>query len=407
MENSTRTDGTMMRAVVEPGTGVRLEQVEVTVPGPGEVLVRSTLVGICGSDTHAVAAHHPFLTSAYVPGHEAIGVVVALGEGVDGPAVGRRVLLKPNVSCGSCVNCVAGRTNACEQLAWIGCDPSQARAGAMAGFFVAPASNLYPVPDGVGDREAVLVECLATPVHAARIAGDLVGAHVVVLGGGTIGLLCVVAALRAGAGRVVVTDLERTKLDRAVRVGALAGVLASVDDVPAAVRAALGGPADVVFDCVANERSLAQAVAVLRRAGTLLVVGVPPQAGRVELPLVQDWELRVQGCAAYTHEDVLTALDVAAAGRLPVDELVSETYPLAVSCRPSRPRRPTVPARSWSRWGHDKPTGTSHDARLPDERTTIAKIDDVILATRDLRPRPHRPRADRAVTTTRSGRQSW
>jgi L-iditol 2-dehydrogenase len=329
MENSTRMDGTMMRAVVEPGAGVHLEQVEVPVPGPGEVLVRSTLVGICGSDTHAVAAHHPFLTSIYVPGHEAIGVVVALGEGVDGPAVGRRVLLQPNVSCGSCVNCVAGRTNACEQLAWIGCDPSRVRAGAMAGFFVAPASNLYQVPDGVGDRQAVLVECLATSVHAARIAGDLVGAHVVVLGGGTIGLLCVVAALRAGAGRVVVTDLERTKLDRAVRVGALAGVLASADDVPAAVRAALGGPADVVFDCVANERSLAQAVAVLRRAGTLLVVGVPAQAGRVELPLVQDWELRVQGCAAYTHEDVLTALDVGAAGRLPVDELVSETYPLA------------------------------------------------------------------------------
>lgn len=319
---------TMLSSVVEPGSGTRLEQVPVPAPTAGEVLVRSTAVGICGSDTHAMAGHHPFLTAPYVPGHEATGVVESLGEGVDTFQVGQRVLLKPNVACGTCANCVAGRTNACESLAWIGCDSTRVLSGAMAEYFVAPARNLYAVPDELDDQQAALVECLATPVHAARIAGDLTGTRAVVLGAGTIGLLCVVAALDAGAESVVVTDMEQSKIDRAMRCGAAGGVLASSAELETDVRSVLGGPADVVFDCVANERSLAQAVGVLRRAGTLLVVGVPPGPAPVNLPLVQDWELRVQGCAAYTETDMVRAIEIAAAGGLPVAELVSASFRL-------------------------------------------------------------------------------
>ncbi|MBB2922227.1 zinc-binding dehydrogenase [Cellulomonas cellasea] len=324
----TPAPATMRRAVAEPTIGVRLEDTAVPVPGPGEVLVRSTLVGICGSDTHAVAGHHPFLTAPYVPGHEATGVVVGAGPGATAFRPGERVLLKPNVACGTCVNCVAGRSNACEHLTWIGCDPSRERSGAMAGWFVAPERNLFAVPDALDDQAAVLVECLATPVHAVRLAGDLAGARVVVLGAGTIGVLSVVAALRAGAGTVVVTDLDGAKLARAVRVGAAAGVLASSADLEDRVRDALGGPADVVLDCVASERSIAQGVGLLRRAGTLLLVGVPPRVGAVDLPNLQDRELRLQGCAAYTEADVETAIAIAADGGLPVAEVVTATYGL-------------------------------------------------------------------------------
>jgi len=319
---------TMQRAIAEPLVGVRLEPTAVPAPGPGQLLVRTSLVGICGSDTHAVAGHHPFLNAAYVPGHEATGVVVAAGSGTGRIPVGQRVLLKPNVACGACVNCGAGRSNACENLTWIGCDTSRHWSGAMAQFFVAPEANLYPVPDGIDDATATLVECLATPVHAARVAGDLTDARVVVLGAGTIGVLCVVAALNAGATHVVVTDMEQTKIDRAARVGARGGVIASTPDLEQQVRDLLDGPADVVFDCVANERSLAQGMGLLRRAGTLLIVGVPPRPGSIDLPLVQDWEIRIQGCAAYTESDVETSIRVAAAGGLPTSEILSGTYPL-------------------------------------------------------------------------------
>lgn len=319
---------TMRGALLEPRGGVRLEERPVPVPAQGQALVRTTLVGICGSDIHALAGHHPFLTAEYVPGHEAVGVVEGLGGGTTELEIGQRVLLKPNVACGVCLNCRADRSNACERLAWIGCDTSRHWAGAMADSFVAPAGNLFPVPDSVDDRTAALVECLATPVHAVRIAGDLRGALVVVLGAGTIGLLAVVAALRAGAGRVVVTDLDDGKLRRAVRVGAVAGILASDEDADAQVRAALDGLADVVLDCVASERSLAQAVRVVRRAGTVLVVGVPARPVPLPMPLVQDWEIRVQGCAAYTETDVATALAIAVDGGIPTEEIVSGTYVL-------------------------------------------------------------------------------
>lgn len=323
-----RPAASMLRAVVEPRSGVRLEQAPIPSPGPGQVLVRSTLVGICGTDTHAVAGHHPFLDGPYVPGHEATGEVITTGEGAGRLAVGQRVLLKPNVACGTCVNCRAGRTNACEHLTWIGCDPTRHWSGAMAQYFVAPETSLLTVPDSMDDPTATLVECLATPVHATRIAGDLSGARVVVLGAGTIGVLCVVAALHAGAVEVVVTDMEQSKIDRAVRVGARGGVLAGAADLEGEVRGLLGGPVDAVFDCVGNERSLGQGIALLRRAGTLLIVGVPPRPATIDLPIVQDWEIRVQGCAAYTQDDVVTAIGIAEAGRLPTDEIVSGTYPL-------------------------------------------------------------------------------
>lgn len=318
----------MRRALVEPLTGVRLEEHPVPTPAAGEALIASSLVGICGTDTHAVAGHHPFLTSTYVPGHEAVGVVAGLGEGTTGLEVGQRVLLKPNVACGECVNCAAGRTNACERLAWIGCDPSRALSGAMADYFVAPLTNLFPIPGEVDDETAALVECLATPVHVVRIAGDLTGARVVVLGAGTIGALTLVAARRAGAATVVVTDTEPGKLERARRMGADGAVDATAPDADEQIRAALGGPADAVLDCVATERSLCQGVGVLRRAGILLVVGVPPREATLPMPIIQDFEIRIQGCAAYTEADVEAALGIARAGGIPVAELVSATYPL-------------------------------------------------------------------------------
>ena len=318
---------TTMRQVLVAGLNdVTVTDRAVPEPGPGQVRVAVTYAGICGSDTHAVAGHHPLLPPPYLPGHELIGVVDEAGEGVDPAIVGTRAVVKPNVECGECVNCLAGRTNACQTLGWIGCDPSGALPGGMAPFVLAPVRNIFPLPDEVSDVDGVLVECLATPVHAARIAGDLQGARVVVIGAGTIGLFSVIAAKRAGAGVVVVSDPEPSKRERAVQFGADHAVDALDPDFTDATWSALGGTADVVFDCVGIESSIRQAMSVLRRAGTLLIVGVPPRDGVVSLPTIQDWELRVQGCANYTAADIETAIAIAAAGGLPGTAIVSAVY---------------------------------------------------------------------------------
>ena len=316
----------MKQVAVQEDATIAITEVDRPEPGPGEVLVRSRAVGICGSDTHAIAGHHPFLYPPYIPGHEAMGVVEALGAGVAAPAPGTRVMLQPNLSCGECGNCAAGRTNACQNLRWIGCDSSGQLAGAAGEFFVAPATNLFPVSDAVDNETAVLVECLATPVHAVAKAGDLSDARVVIIGAGSIGLLTLVAATHAGARTIAVLDMEQGKLDRALGQGATAAFLNSDPNVAHKVVDALGGHADVVFDCVAHETTVEQAFSFFRRAGSIMIVGVPPRPFSLNMPLIQDWEVRLQGCAAYTAADIRRALEIAESGGIPTDVIVTGRY---------------------------------------------------------------------------------
>jgi L-iditol 2-dehydrogenase len=316
-----------MRQVLVAGLDeVTVVDSPIPVPRAGEVRVAITLAGICGSDTHAIAGHHPMLSPPYYPGHELVGIVDECGAGVDRFSPGQRVMVKPNVECGTCVNCRDGRTNGCQTLQWIGCDPFGVQPGGMAEFMVAPVANIFAIPEEMSDNDSALLEPLATPVHAVRLAGPIGGSNVVILGAGTIGLLSLVAARAAGAGKVVVTDMEPSKLDRALEHGADAVVAATADDFASAVKSSLGGFADVVLDCVGIEASIRQAISVLRRTGTVMIVGVPPRDGVVQLPLVQDWELRIQGSANYTAEDIETAIDIASQGAVLGDTIVSHRF---------------------------------------------------------------------------------
>jgi threonine dehydrogenase-like Zn-dependent dehydrogenase len=148
----------MRRVVVYPGR-IAVEAADIPVPGPGEALVRTLVAGVCGSDLHAARGRHPFVTS--------------------------------------------GRENRCENLQFSGCGYAQ---GGTADYFTLAAGRLHPVPDTLDDQTAALIEPLPTPVHAVRLAGDVGGRAIAILGAGTIGLLTL-AVLRAhSAGRVVTTD---------------------------------------------------------------------------------------------------------------------------------------------------------------------------------------------------------
>jgi L-iditol 2-dehydrogenase len=318
---------TAQRVVAESTGRVKTVTIDVPEPGPGQASVRLTYAGICGSDTHAVAGTHPLLRPPYLPGHEVTGVVEAVGASRDASLVGKRIAIKPNLPCGTCINCRNGRTNACQTLAWIGCDPSGEHPGGMADRFLVPTQSIHLVPPGVSDAQAVLVECFSTPVHATRLAGDLSGARVVVLGGGTIGALQAIAAIRAGAGVVVVSDTEESKRRRALRLGANAAVAADSPTFTEDTLGALNGKADVIFDCVASEASARQWIGVVRRAATVCIVGVPPLDFIVPMPYIQDWEIRVQGCANYNERDFEWAM--AHATCIPCDEIVSDIFPIS------------------------------------------------------------------------------
>jgi 2-desacetyl-2-hydroxyethyl bacteriochlorophyllide A dehydrogenase len=287
--------------------------------------VLTKAVGICGSDLHALAGTHPFIALPCVPGHEVVGVIGKTGEGVTGLEAGMRVILEPNLVCGRCPYCRAGRYNICQQLKVVGCQT----AGAMADAFTAPASRFHPVPDSLTDTQAALVEPLSTAVHAVRMAGQLAGADVAVLGGGTIGLLTLIAAIRAGARAVAVSEPRDSKRQRALRLGAAFCADPLMADPVPPIREALGGHADVTFDCVSSQASTGQAIRLAENGGTVMVVGVAAKDVTIPLPIIQDREIRLAGSAMYVREDVLRAIDLMTDGAVPAGELVTATLLLA------------------------------------------------------------------------------
>ena len=221
--------------------------------------------------------------------------------------------------------CASDRENLCENLGFFGCGYVQ---GGMAEHFTLPADRLFPVPDTLDDHAAALIEPLATPVHAVRLAGDVAGRSVAVLGAGTIGLLTLAVLRARGAGTVISTDPNPRKRDRATALGADATIDARAPDVAGQVREALGGSADVVFDCVAVQSSMDQAIAIADKGGTVVVVGVPAADVTVPLSIVQDHQIRIQGSATYLPEDFRDSAGLLRAGAVKAADFVTATRPL-------------------------------------------------------------------------------
>jgi 2-desacetyl-2-hydroxyethyl bacteriochlorophyllide A dehydrogenase len=317
----------MRRVVVYPGR-IAVEAADVPAPGPDEALVRTLVAGVCGSDLHAAHGRHPFVPLPYRPGHEVVGVIEAGSRWAQGSnlALGQRVIVEPDLPCWTCKMCTTGRENLCENLQFFGCGYAQ---GGMADYFTLAANRLHPVPDALDDNTAALIEPLSTPVHAVRLAGDVAGRSVAILGAGTIGLFTL-AVLRAhGAGPVVSTDPNLAKRQRAEALGADVTIDARAPDVTGQVREALGGSADIVFDCVAVQSSVDQAIAIADKGGTVMVVGVPAGAVTVPLPIVQDHQIRIQGSATYLPEDYAESAGLLGRGAIRTSDFVTATRPLA------------------------------------------------------------------------------
>ena len=314
----------MRRVTVRPGE-VALVEAERPEPRPGEILVQPTVVGVCGSDVHAAAGHHPIVTLPYNPGHEVVGVVCELGGAVTEVQVGDRVVVEPTLPCWECKHCRAGRINLCERLRFFGCVHDQ---GGMADYFTIPANRVHVLPADLTDEQAVLIEPLATPVHAVALNGGVADAAVVIIGAGTIGLLVLAAARAAGARRVVMTDIQQSKRARALRLGADAVVDAARSDVVAAVREELGESADVVFDCVAVQATVDQGIQLALKGGSVMIVGVPVKPVTVPLPEIQDQQVRVQGSAMFMPADFIAATRMIQTGHVREADFITAKFPL-------------------------------------------------------------------------------
>jgi threonine dehydrogenase-like Zn-dependent dehydrogenase len=340
-----------LAGTLAPGRGAAVGPLKIgsndplPLPGPDWVRLTPRLAGICGSDLAMIdgaasAYFDPLVSYPFVPGHEVVGDVISAGGG------GRRVVLVPVLSCITrgfdpvCEQCAAGRVNLCERAAFGHLEP-----GLQSGFctdtgggwstgMVAHTSQLVDVPDDLTDEAAVMIEPTACAAHAAARYD---GHETVIIGGGTVGLLTLVAITatrdkdRSGPLIVTARYVEQRRL--AEELGA--DIVCTPDELPRWVRSTsksmvvgdqLTCGFSHVVDCVGSSESLQQALSVVAPGGDVQLVGMP---GNVSIELTSLWhrEVAIRGSYAYTRDDFNTAIEVVR--RFDLGRLVSATYPLA------------------------------------------------------------------------------
>jgi len=325
-----------MRAAVAEGEGrlVVREFADPGPPGPGEVRVAIRAAGVCHTDVGVVEGYLMQGPPPVIPGHEPMGLVDAIGDGVTELQPGQRVAVDPLVVCGSCTRCLAGQPHICERWrAGIGGFGSlgRARPGGFAEYLVAPARNAVPLPDSLTDAEgAILVDACATSFHAVRRAAVQPGETVLLLGLGGLGQASL-RFLRLVSGlRIIAVDTVEHKLELAAKAGADVVVHAGEEDVAAAVRRETGGTGvDAVVEHTGNPAAAESGVAALRMGGRMVVAGC--SSGAFSVPMVRCCldEINVLGSHGFTHGEILEIVTLIDAGVVRFDDLVSHRLRLS------------------------------------------------------------------------------
>jgi len=309
-----------------------MEVVDMPVPevGDGDLLVRVKACGICGSDVHGFDGSTGRRLPPIVMGHEAAGVVEAVGAAVRDFAPGDRVTFDSTVSCGVCQFCRAGRINLCDNRQVLGVStPDFRRHGAFAEYVTVPARISYKLPDNVPFEHAAMIEAISVAVHAVGLLPLKLGDSVVVVGSGMIGLLVIQVLRLAGAGKIIAVDLEDNKLELARHLGADVGLNPSREDVPKSVLAMTGGTgADCAVDAVGATAPIKTCLAAVRKGGSVALIGnIAPQ---IELPLqsVVSREITLYGSCA-SNGEYPQCIDLLARGAIKVDPIISAKAPLS------------------------------------------------------------------------------
>jgi 6-hydroxycyclohex-1-ene-1-carbonyl-CoA dehydrogenase len=318
-------EGSLTEAAVFYGDkGLRVEEVERPEPDLGEVLVRVAACGICRTDLHYLHGTPTFKKPPLILGHEISGVV----EGPeDDPLQGQRVLLPPVIPCGHCEYCQAGRGTLCRRMVMLG----NHRDGGFAEYVTVPAWAVFPLPEEVPLEEgSILSDAFSTPYHAVVNRAQVrPGQTVAVFGCGGVGLAAVQFADLAG-GRTIAVDLVDEKLRLAKTFGAWETVNPrEVEDVGKEIRRLSDGGVHAALEVIGNPLTMQQAFESLRWGGRLVVVGYSDRKLALSAAKLMFREMEVMGSLGCGLQDFPKIIDLAARGRLKVQEMVSHRLPLA------------------------------------------------------------------------------
>ncbi len=310
-----------MKAAVIDVDRVTVESIPDPTPGPREVVVAVAACGICGTDLH-IADGEFAPTLPVTPGHEFAGEVVAVGTavdaGVDGVRVGDQVAVDPSLYCGECYFCQRGRGNMCERWQAIGVTAT----GGAAEYVAAPVANCVVLPGNIRPVDAALVEPLSCAVHGFDVLAPTMGDHYLIYGAGTMGLMMMELAKRAGAASVSVVDLNPARLETARELGCSAAV-ASADE--------LDRPrgSDNVIDCTGVVAAIEDGLPRVIKGGTFQQFGVANEdaTARFSPFVVYNQEIRIVGSMAVLHS-FDRAAQLLAEGVLRPDVMISDRKPL-------------------------------------------------------------------------------
>ena len=319
----------MRGVIIHAPKDLRVEEVEVPPLGARDVRVRIEAGGICGSDLHYY--HHGGfgtvrLQQPMALGHEIAGTVDAVGSEVTRVQPGMRVTVNPSRPCDACRYCRMGLRNHCLDMRFMG---SAMRFPHVQGGFrqkiTINEEQAVPIAPGMTMAEAAMAEPLAVCLHAARQAGSLSGAKVLVTGCGPIGTLAVVAARHGGAVEIVATDVTSYPLSLARRVGASRTINVAEDADALAPYKADKGTFDVLFEASGNEAALRGALETVRCGGIVVQLGL---GGDMKLPInvIVTKELQLRGTFRFDEEFRL-AVDLMGEGAVDVKPLLTETLP--------------------------------------------------------------------------------
>jgi alcohol dehydrogenase, propanol-preferring len=310
-----------------PDGGLRIEEIAMPVPGPGEILVRVAGCGVCHTDLHYLDHGTPtFKPPPLVLGHEIAGTVASPDP--DGRlAEGDAVLLPAVLSCGNCRACRMGRENICERSVMLGNNVD----GGYAEFIAVPARDVFPLPPEIPLVDAAIIaDALTTPYHAVVNRGRVLpGDRVIVIGCGGVGLNVVQMAVAVGA-RVVGIDPAPAKRAWAERLGAEAVLDPATEPrVDRAARALTDGGADVVFEVVGRTETQELAVTCARTGGRVVFVGYSPDSMRLNAGRVMFRELEICGSLGCRPVDYPRVIELVRHGHVRMSELVTNRFPLA------------------------------------------------------------------------------
>ncbi len=319
----------MKAAIFQGVSEIAIAEVAQQPPPPGYAVVQVKQAGICGSDLHSYFGHWS-QSHTFAHGHESCGIVTALGEGVTNVQLGERVVIECFSHCGECVYCRTGHYNHCLQRRGV----SHEQHGGFAEYTTAHASALFSIPDTMSDEEGALVEPLAVGVRALAQANATHQDRVAIIGGGTIGLLCLAVAKANGVKETLITVKYAQQAQLARELGADHVIDITQTDVKAVVKELTAGLGmDVVIETVGGATNFNDALAITRKRGRLVLVAGYHGALEVDLSRIVWSEVLVTGSNCYGYSglqtDFAAAIELIATGKVDITRIVTHRYGLS------------------------------------------------------------------------------